>query len=108
MQARAGADFEAAFTLRLAVQNRIAGNIAREREPITSAVETCPKHARPQGFVGQIAFAICLRLGRVNLRGFGGLFGNGAGAGGSGHPIALARLRSGLDRCINQKSSLVA
>jgi hypothetical protein len=35
---------EAAFTLRLAEQNRVAGNVTRARELISFAVEVCPKH----------------------------------------------------------------
>jgi hypothetical protein len=35
---------EAALTLRLAEQNRVAGNVTRARELISFAVEVCPKH----------------------------------------------------------------
>jgi hypothetical protein len=49
-----GRILEAAFTLRLAEQNRATGNVARARELIAFAVETCPKHAGLQSFEGSI------------------------------------------------------
>jgi hypothetical protein len=39
-----GGLLEAAFTLRLAEQNRAAGNVSRASELITFAAEICPKH----------------------------------------------------------------
>lgn len=45
-----GRILEAAFTLRLAEQNREAGNLARARELIAFAVETCPMHAALRNF----------------------------------------------------------
>lgn len=45
-----GRVLEAAFTLRVAEQNRAAGSSARARELITFAVETCPKHAALRRF----------------------------------------------------------
>lgn len=41
---------EAAFTLRLAEQNRAAGNVARARELIAFAAEVCPKHKALRDF----------------------------------------------------------
>ncbi len=41
---------EAAFTLRLAEQNRAAGNVARARELIAFAAEVCPKHKALRNF----------------------------------------------------------
>ena len=45
-----GRVLEAAFTLRLAEQNRMAGDIARARELIAFGVEVCPKHAGLRSF----------------------------------------------------------
>ncbi|MGL3104877.1 hypothetical protein [Bradyrhizobium sp. BR 1432] len=45
---------EAAFTLRLAEQNRIAGDNARIRELIAFAVEVCPEHAGLRSFEASI------------------------------------------------------
>jgi hypothetical protein len=41
---------EAAFTLRLAEQNRAAGNVSRASELITFAAEVCPKHKALRDF----------------------------------------------------------
>ena len=49
-----GRILEAAFTLRLAEQNRTAGNFARARELIAFAVETCPKHVGLRNFEASI------------------------------------------------------
>jgi hypothetical protein len=45
-----GRTLEAAFTLRLAEQNRMADNFDRARELIAFAVEACPKHVRLREF----------------------------------------------------------
>lgn len=45
-----GRILEAAFTLRLAEQNRAAGNVSRARELITFAVETCPRQSSLRSF----------------------------------------------------------
>ncbi len=45
-----GRILEAAFTLMLAEQNRVAGNFTRARELISIAVETCPGHVGLRNF----------------------------------------------------------
>ena len=45
-----GRILEAAFTLRLAEQNREAGDFTRARELIAVAVETCPGHVGLRNF----------------------------------------------------------
>lgn len=49
-----GQILEAAFTLRLAEQNRVAGDFTRARELIAFAIETCPKHVMLQNFEASI------------------------------------------------------
>jgi len=49
-----GRVLEAAFTLRLAEQNRQAGDNARARQLIAMAVETCPQHAGLRSFEASI------------------------------------------------------
>jgi hypothetical protein len=49
-----GPILEAAYTLLLAEQNRVAGQSTRARELIAFAVETCPKHAGLRSFEASI------------------------------------------------------
>ncbi len=49
-----GRTLEAAFTLRLAEQNRAAGDFTRALELISFAVETCPKHVGLRNFEASI------------------------------------------------------
>ena len=49
-----GRVLEAAFTLRIAEQNRAVGNLARTRELIAFAVETCPEHIGLRNFENSI------------------------------------------------------
>jgi hypothetical protein len=51
---RLGRILEAAFTLRLAEQNRAAGNLARARDLIAFAVDTCPAYAPLRSFEASI------------------------------------------------------
>ena len=45
-----GPILEAAFTLRLAEQNRVADNLTRAWKLIAFAVETCPQHVELRNF----------------------------------------------------------
>jgi hypothetical protein len=49
-----GRILEASFTLRLAEQNRTAGNFTRARELVAFAVETCPQHVGLRNFEASI------------------------------------------------------
>jgi hypothetical protein len=49
-----GRILEAAFTLRLAEQHRVANNLTDARKLIAFAVETCPQHVELRNFEASI------------------------------------------------------